>query len=97
MPAGGAAASSGVPGSDAIDLSVCINLLKKGIVLFPLFIMLIIYLIRVTLTHKPGDEGFFMNNNCLNNTNISDEDSDRTPSVILTVLTNNRTLDDSLN
>ena len=51
MPAGGAVAT-GIGGEDVIDLGVCIKLLKKSIVLIPLLIMLVIFLIRVTLTHE---------------------------------------------
>lgn len=52
MPAGGAAAT-GVPGEDIIDLGVCMNLLKKSIVMLPLLIMVVIFIIKVTLTHEP--------------------------------------------
>ena len=56
MPAGGGAAGQ-LPGQDAIDLKVCMNLLKKAIVLLPLLIMLIIFIIRKTMTYPPAEEG----------------------------------------
>ena len=56
MPAGGAAAT-GQHGEDIIDLGVCMKLLKKSIVFIPLAIMLIIFVIRVTLTHHKGEDG----------------------------------------
>ena len=57
MPAGASAAASHgqFPGQEALDLKVCMNILKKAIVLIPVFIMLIIYVIRVTLTHHDGE------------------------------------------
>ena len=35
---------------------MCMNILKKAIVMLPVLIMLVIFLIRVTLTHKPEEE-----------------------------------------
>jgi hypothetical protein len=51
------AASTGVPGGDAIDLKVCMNLLKKTVVLFPLIVMVVIVWVRVTLTYENYDDG----------------------------------------
>ncbi len=47
MPAGGG--GHGLPGQETLDLSVCITLLKKAIVLLPMFIMLAIFLVRIFL------------------------------------------------
>ncbi len=57
MPAAGAA-TSGMPGGDALDLKVCMTLLKKTIVLFPLMIMVVIVWVKVTLTYEADDEGY---------------------------------------
>jgi hypothetical protein len=49
MPAAGATAigtGGRFGGQEAIDLSVCLTLLKKTIVTFPLLIMIVLYLIR---------------------------------------------------
>ena len=56
MPAGGAVAT-GMTGEDVIDLGVCMKLLKRSIVFLPLLIMLIIFIIKVTLTHHKADGG----------------------------------------
>ena len=44
------------PGQDALDLGVCIKILKKAIVLLPLLIMVIIFLVKITLTEKPQQQ-----------------------------------------
>ena len=54
MPAAGAAAT-GQPGGDAIDLKVCMNLLKRTMVLLPLIVMVVIVWVRVTLTYTEQD------------------------------------------
>ena len=54
MPAAGAA-STGQPGGDAIDLKVCMNLLKRTMVLLPLIVMVVIVWVRVTLTYTEQD------------------------------------------
>ncbi len=51
MPAGGGAAATQISGGpEVIDLKVCMSLLKKTIVLFPLLIMIVIFLVRAYLT-----------------------------------------------
>lgn len=51
MPAGAGGLN---PAEDGMDLGVTLSILKKGIVLIPCFIMLIIYLVKVNLTHYPS-------------------------------------------
>lgn len=84
MPAGGGAANAGMPGQEPLDLGVCISILKKAIVLLPVLIMLIIYLVKVTLTHEDyqgGERGLTGNSSIdLLMSNVSD---------ILTVLDQN--------
>ena len=51
MPAGhGAGATQINGGPEVIDLKVCMSLLKKTIVFFPLLIMVVIFLIKAYLT-----------------------------------------------
>ena len=54
MPAG--ATISGRPGQEALALSVCINLLKKAIVLIPVLVMLILILIQRNLTYDSSED-----------------------------------------
>ena len=58
MPAAGATAigTGRIPGQEAIDLSVCIAILKKAIVAIPVVIMIILYLIRRNLTYDNPEE-----------------------------------------
>ena len=44
------------PGQEAIDLSVCLAILKKAIVAIPLLIMIILYLIRCNMTPENQTE-----------------------------------------
>ena len=51
MPAGGGAGATQLNGGpEVIDLKVCMSLLKKTIVFFPLLIMVVIFLIKAYLT-----------------------------------------------
>ena len=55
MPAGGAATiGTGRVGQEALDLSVCLAILKKAIVLIPVLIMVILYLIRTQMSTEPN-------------------------------------------
>jgi len=55
MPAGGGAATTQISGGvEVIDLKVCMKILKKTIVLFPLAIMIIIFLVKAFLTTDPS-------------------------------------------
>ena len=98
MPAGGGASGTAMPGQEPLDLGVCMNILKKAIVFLPVLIMLLIYLVKVTLTHEDSSAGadnstdislLLMGNN---NNNVSDmltvSDSVEKRSVILDVLKN---------
>ena len=51
MPAAGASTigTGRLPGQEAIDLSVCLAILKKAIVAIPLLIMIVLYLIRCNM------------------------------------------------
>ena len=69
MPAAGAAAT-GQPGGDAIDLKVCMNLLKRTMVLLPLIVMVVIVWVRVTLTYTEQD---LLE---LNNSTVTDSEED---------------------
>ncbi len=54
MPAGGGAGATQLNGGpEVIDLKVCMSLLKKTIVFFPLLIMVVIFLIKAYLTTDP--------------------------------------------
>ena len=75
MPAAGAAAT-GQPGGDAIDLKVCMNLLKRTMVLLPLIVMVVIVWVRVTLTYTEQD---LIDLN--NSTAISDAEEDYSAEV----------------
>jgi len=55
MPAGRGTASQIGGGQEIIDLKVCMSLLKRTIVLFPLLIMVIIFLVKAHLTTYPKD------------------------------------------
>ena len=44
------------PGQEAIDLSVCLAILKKAIVAIPLLIMIVLYLIRCNMTPENQTE-----------------------------------------
>ena len=63
MPAAGATAigTGRIPGQEAIDLSVCIAILKKTIVAMPVVIMIILYLIRRNMTQPPDEQQTFSN------------------------------------
>ena len=50
MPAGGGGATQLNGSPEVIDLKVCMSLLKKTIVFFPLLIMVVIFLIKAYLT-----------------------------------------------
>ena len=52
MPAA-ATTISGRPGQEALDLSVCVAILKKALVLIPILVMIIVYLIQ---NHLPEDQ-----------------------------------------
>ena len=93
MPAGGGAANAGMPGQEPLDLGVCISILKRAIVFLPVLIMLIIYLVKVTLTHEdyPGDgddddSNVTLSNQLEGNVTISDGKS-----LVLEALLNNVT------
>ena len=53
MPAAGATTigTGRLPGQEAIDLSVCLAILKKAIVMIPVLIMIILYLIKNNMAY----------------------------------------------
>ena len=50
MPIGTAAATH-LHGQEAMDINVLLSIVKKGLVLIPVFIMLILFFIRISLTY----------------------------------------------
>ena len=50
------AATTGGPGEDAVDLSIVLQLLKKGIVLIPLAIMAALFIIRKVLVYPDSSD-----------------------------------------